>query len=98
MMFGRELYRHRWFEASFPLRAPGHHPRHDKPASRAGHWEPGTVISVAGNCSPVALAREVMDIGWSTRDELREAIPPYFTEYLGSQLLEHVASEMAGAS
>ena len=46
-MFGRALYRHRWFEASFPLRPPGH-PRHLLPASKAGHCRPGTVISVEG--------------------------------------------------
>jgi DNA (cytosine-5)-methyltransferase 1 len=85
-MFRRETYRHRLFEASIPLPAP-HHPRHDVPASKAGHWQPGTYISVAGNCAPIALAREVMDIGWMTRAELAEAIPPAFTEYIGRQLL-----------
>jgi DNA (cytosine-5)-methyltransferase 1 len=86
-MFGRELYRHRLFESSFPI-PPPHHPRHLKPASKAGHWKPGTVISVAGNCSPIALAREVMGIDWTTRDELGESIPPYYTEYIGSHLLK----------
>ena len=90
-MFGRALYRHRLFETSFPLAAP-HHPRHLTPSSRAGHHNPGTVISVAGNCSPVALAREVMGIDWTTRDELAEAIPPAYTEYIGRQLLDHLAA------
>ena len=90
-MFGRALYRHRLFETSFPLAAP-HHPRHLTPSSRAGHHNPGTVISVAGNCSPVALAREVMGIDWTTRDELAEAIPPVFAEYIGRQLLEHLSA------
>ena len=92
--FGRALYRHRWFSASFPLRSPGH-PRHLVPASRAGHWRPGTVISVEGNCSPVRLAREVMDIDWTTRNELAEAIPPYYTEYLGGFLMERLQRERA---
>jgi DNA (cytosine-5)-methyltransferase 1 len=96
-MFGRELYRARWFEASFPLPTPPYHPRHDKPTSKAGHWKPGTVISVAGNCAPVALARQVMDIGWTTRDELREAVPPYMTEWLGGLLLEHLESRRSAA-
>lgn len=90
-MFGRALYRHRLFETSFPAVAPNH-PRHLIPASKAGHWKPGTVISVAGNCHPIALAREVMDIDWTTRDELAEAIPPYFTEYLGIQMLDHLGA------
>lgn len=87
VMFGRELYRHRLFEASTPVPAPGH-PRHLMAASKAGHWKPGTVISVAGNCSPIGLAREVMDIDWMTRDRLAESIPPYYTEYIGGHLLE----------
>lgn len=93
-MFGRALYRHRWFRASIPLRAPGH-PRHLLPASRAGHWRPGTVMSVEGHCSPVELARELMGIGWTTREELAEAIPPVYTEYLGGFLMEHMAARGA---
>jgi DNA (cytosine-5)-methyltransferase 1 len=88
-MFGAETYRHRLFESSIPLAAPWH-PRHLTPASAAGHWEPGTYISVTGNCAPIAAAREVMDIGWMTRDELAQAIPPYFTRYIGTQIIEHL--------
>lgn len=95
-MFGRELYRHRWFRGSIPLTAL-HHPRHLKPASRAGHWKPGTVISVEGHCSPIALAREVMQIDWMPRDNLREAIPPYYAEHLGRQLLAHMHARAAAA-
>ena len=93
-MFGRALYRHRLFETSFPIAAP-HHPRHVVPASKAGHWEPGTIVSVAGNCHPVALAREVMGIDWTTRDELAEAIPPAYTQFIGEQLLAHIAERAA---
>jgi DNA (cytosine-5)-methyltransferase 1 len=89
-MFGHALYRHRWFRASFPLQAPGH-PRHLLPASRAGHWKPGTIISVEGHCSPISLARKVMGIDWMTREELAEAIPPAYTEYLGGFLMERLA-------
>jgi DNA (cytosine-5)-methyltransferase 1 len=77
-MFGRQLYRHRLFETSFPLPQP-EHPAHTIPASKAGHWRPGTIMSVAGHVSPIKLAREVMEIDWTTRDELAEAIPPYYT-------------------
>jgi DNA (cytosine-5)-methyltransferase 1 len=86
-MFGRELYRHRLFESNFPITVP-EHPEHIKSASRAAHWEPGTVMSVSGHVAPVAYAREIMDIGWTTRDELVEAIPPYYTEHIGRQIME----------
>lgn len=89
-MFGRDLYRHRLFESNIPLSQPVH-PPHTKPASRAGHWRPGTVISVAGNCAPVALAREVMGISWTNRNELGEAIPPDYAQHVGSDLLAYLA-------
>jgi hypothetical protein len=85
--FGRELYRHRLFEpgGGFTLAQPAHR-EHTRPASKAGHWKPGTVMSVAGHVGNVALARQVMEIGWSTRDELAEAVPPFFTRWIGEQL------------
>ncbi len=47
-MFGLATYRHRIFESNIPLVAP-QHPKHETPTSKAGHWKPGTLISVAGN-------------------------------------------------
>lgn len=32
-------------------------------------------------------AKVVMDIEWMTRDEMTQAIPPVYTEYIGKQLL-----------
>lgn len=88
-MFGLELYRHRLFESNVDLRAP-EHPKHEIPASRAGHWKPGTVMSVSGHVSPIAVARTAMGIDWMTRDELVEAIPPAYTDYIGEQLVSRV--------
>lgn len=96
-MFGLPLYRHRLFEANFPLVAPDH-PEHTIPASKAGHWKPGTIISVAGHVSPIKLAREAMGIDWTTRDELAEAIPPAYTEYVGAQLMAHLHQERQEAA
>ena len=88
-MFGLPLYRHRVFEASFFMWQP-EHPRHTVPGSKAGHWTPGHIISVSGNCSPIALAREAMGINWTTRHELAESIPPVYTEHVGTQLRAHI--------
>ncbi len=85
-MFGLELYRHRLFEASLPLQEPLH-PQHVMPASKAGHWKPGTVMSVSGHVAPMSKAREVMGIDWCNRAELAEAIPPAYTQFIGEQLI-----------
>ena len=94
LMFGRELYRHRLFEASFPLPQPAH-PEHTIPASKAGHWVPGTIMSIAGHVAPVAKAREVMEVDWTTREELVEAIPPYYTEWVANHLLTEIEARAA---
>lgn len=86
LMFGLSLYRHRIFETSFPIAQPRHR-RHTIPASKAGHWKPGTIISVCGNCAPIAISRKAMGVDWMTRDELSQAIPPAYTEFIGRQLL-----------
>lgn len=85
-MFDLALHRHRLFESNVPLPLMLHG-GHDRPTSPAGHYRPRTIISVSGNCSPIALAREAMGIDWMTRDELSQAIPPAFTEFIGAQLL-----------
>lgn len=90
-MFGLDLYRHRLFESNIRLEAPWH-PKHVKPASRAGHWEPGTVMSVAGHVAPIAHARKIMGIDWMTREELGEAIPPRYAQFIGAQLLQAISA------
>lgn len=91
-MFGLELYRHRLFESNIPL-CPPPHPEHLVPASKAGHWVPGTIMSIAGHAAPIAKAREVMGIDWTTREELAEAIPPRYSEYIGRQMFAHINPE-----
>ncbi|GAS95495.1 Gp30 [Mycolicibacterium canariasense] len=88
-MFGQELYRHRLFESNVPITAP-QHPKHVIPASKAGHWKPGTIMSISGHVSPIAKAREVMGIEWMSREELAESIPPSYTQWVGKQLLRAV--------
>lgn len=85
-MFGLRLYRHRLFESNVPLIEPAH-PRHLIPGGKAGHWKPGEIISVSGNCSPIALAREAMGIDWMPRNELAESIPPAYAEHIGRQIM-----------
>jgi DNA (cytosine-5)-methyltransferase 1 len=94
-MFGLELYRHRIFESNVPLRQI-EHPPHLIPASKAGHWKPGTVMSISGHVSPMWKAREVMGgIDWMNRAEMAESIPPAYTDWIGRQLMAHVTEAAA---
>jgi DNA (cytosine-5)-methyltransferase 1 len=87
------LYRHRLFESNVPLWQP-EHLTHIIPASKAGHWKPGTIMSVSGHVAPITVAREAMGgIDWMTRDELCESIPPHYTQFIGEQLLAHLTVE-----
>jgi DNA (cytosine-5)-methyltransferase 1 len=79
------------FESSHLILQP-EHPRHTILGSAAGHWTPGRVISVSGNCAPIAEARAAMGIDWMNRSELAESIPPAYTQFVGEQLLQHIAA------
>ena len=47
-------------------------------------------IQVVGHFSDVNAGRRAMGIDWMTRDELSEAIPPSYTEFIGGQLMEYL--------
>ncbi len=55
----------------------------------------GEFITVAGHFSGIALARQAMGIDWMNRDELSQAIPPVYTEFVGAALLAHLAYQAA---
>lgn len=85
-MFPLRTYRHRLFESSMVL-TPPRHPKHVFKQTKMGRApRPGEFIHVVGNFSGVPAARRAMGIMWMTRDELKEAIPPAYTEYLGVQI------------
>lgn len=97
-MFGLRVYRHRLFEASFPLTAPTH-PDHVAPLRKMGRpVRDGEFMHVVGNFSGVQQARDAMGIDWMMRDELREAIPPAFAEWIGRAAIEHFALNSALAA
>jgi len=90
-MFDLRVYRHRLFECSFPVSVPPH-PEHVAPLRKMGRKpEPGDFMHVVGNFSGVAQAREAMGIDWMARDELREAIPPAYSEHIGRAAISMIA-------
>ena len=75
------LIRHRWFEFSqppFQLLPPCQHAA--RTVSVFGHG--GRIYH------DVKDWREVMGIDWMSRDELAQAIPPAYTEWIGRRLME----------
>lgn len=96
--FGRDLYRHRGWEGLNGFTVPPlAHRRHDKKASKAGHWVPGTVMSIAGHIAPIAMARELMGVDWYVpREPLVEGVPVYMAGYVAAHALAAV-SRLAAA-
>jgi DNA (cytosine-5)-methyltransferase 1 len=92
-MFGLRLHRHRYFETSdgFLVMVQKHQRHRLKGALTNCHIEDGHARLVAGNYADHQSAMEAMGIDWMNRDELRLAIPPAYTEYIGTQLLAHIA-------
>lgn len=95
-MFGLEVRRHRVFESNVltpPLTPPCDHSRpiagvYGHPHGRAGAWR---------NMLPGDLPTwsRAMGIGWMSAAELADAIPPAYTEFVGSLLLERVTAVAA---
>lgn len=83
----RQLQRHRLFESNLPLSAPG----------GCNHIQGMGVIGVYGDGGGgqqtrgykafAGEAREVMDIHYMPRKYVSQALPPVYTEWLGTQAL-----------
>ena len=88
MFEGLRVYRHRNFEAHPPIYWPPPLGPHTHRAAEPGRHVPDHGwMTVAGHFSDVRAASEAMVIDWMSRDELRQAIPPAYTEWIGRQLL-----------
>jgi DNA (cytosine-5)-methyltransferase 1 len=95
--FGIGVVRHRLFETNWLCLSPVHSPcvgavtrdlvSVTGPPGR--FYRAVTVAGHGGNSRSFKLStwREAMGIDWMTRDELTQAIPPAYTEYIGKQLM-----------
>lgn len=104
-----EIQRHRLFETNWPLEHPQWPCRHNlngkdrypggRSKSRTGSSR-GLVratIEIGSWDIPLAQQQEAMGIDWMTLEELSEAIPPAYTEFIGQQLMQHVrAASLSG--
>lgn len=95
--FGLRVRRHRLFETNWTLMGPpcAHGLQSSNPHRIRAPYTPAenAIVPVYGGGQvgfPAAVCREAMEIDWMTTDELKEAIPPAYTELIGHQLLAHL--------
>jgi DNA (cytosine-5)-methyltransferase 1 len=91
---GLGVKRHRWFETNVTVMVP--------PCGSHGDYITvfGHSVEQRGNkriARTVADGRRAMGIDWMNRDELSEASPPAYTEFIGEQLLIHLNRSRATA-
>jgi DNA (cytosine-5)-methyltransferase 1 len=91
-MFGLRVRRHRLFETSFLVMPPR--------CDHKGQGEPVGVYGMGGafrerpsggsrgNKAAPAQYAELMEMPWAEPSEIRLAVPPAYTEFIGRQLLE----------
>lgn len=88
----RQLRRHRLFESNIPILAPQCQ-HHGEPVGIYGNGGGGK--QTRGYKAHLEDAREALGIDWMSMDDLREAIPPAYTEYVGNHLAEHIRGRAA---
>ena len=101
-MFGLEadgewLQRHRNFETSwFMFQPPCAHRADRRPVTITGQaYVSETREYSHSRQTTFPIAQRLMDIDWMTRDEMKEAIPPAYTEWIGRHLLQVIERERA---
>jgi DNA (cytosine-5)-methyltransferase 1 len=98
-MFGLPITRHRLFECSLLLPQPHHDSCRGTGrafAKRRG-WDARdmTVTGKGRRSGTTQRWKEIMGINWTvTQAELTEAIPPAYTNYIGTQLLAQLAQHI----
>ena len=99
---GLPLYRHRRFESNKLLLAPPH-VKHPVPIFRSRYLnkrygESGGVIGIVGHTSGDGTRRagEALGIDWMTRNELCQAVPPAYAEYIARQIRPAAAAGAGG--
>ena len=102
-MFGLDVIRHRYFEVEgFVVPQPEHKPHRGRVRGwRHGVYHDGPYVAVygdGGDKGSIEEWQQAMGIDWTTdRKTLAEAIPPAYTEYVGTWLRDSVLPSDVGA-
>lgn len=84
-----KVRRHRIFESNIPLHGlPCYHKIQGKPVG-VYHKLNDSIPFGGTTATSLAEAQSAMDIDWMIWNELKEAIPPIYAEYLGLQVLTY---------
>ncbi len=89
-MFGLRIKRDRYFEChgfEVPFTLS---PTSPKPVKMGRPIREGDILQPVGHFSGVAYAQKEMGLPNRTQGELAEALPRYYTEYLGKYLMEQI--------
>ena len=97
-MFGLGVHRRRLFESNVLIPGIPVPPRQEEAIAVYGKLDgrrlwtraDGSVLTAPRTLEPAA---EAMGIDWMTWDELREAIPPAYTEYIGRHLIAFASGQ-----
>jgi DNA (cytosine-5)-methyltransferase 1 len=93
MFKGLRVYRHRHFETwpmvMLPPMCCNHKFKMAPSRSNYHTLEKYEFITCVGHNFSVKSGRIAMGIDWMTRNEIAQAIPPAYTEYIGRQLMAH---------
>jgi DNA (cytosine-5)-methyltransferase 1 len=83
--FGIPIHRPRLFETSFPIEQPIVPP--SKPVKMGRAVKEGDILQPVGHFIGVGYARKHMGLPWMGQNELAQAIPPKYTEWIAHQWL-----------
>lgn len=94
-----KVYRHRLFECNIEINGllpPCNH-SFSLPASKGEYHtlSEKDFITCVGHNFSAEDGRKAMGIDWMTRDEISQAIPPAYTEWIGKRILEAINHESA---
>lgn len=85
----RQLRRHRLFHSNAPITAPSGCQHRGQPVGVYGTGGGGQMTR--GYKAKPAEARQALGIDWMDRRGLSQAIPPAYTQFIGEQLIAHLA-------